>query len=312
MKAAAFDVGTNSVKCIIGELDESNNIRTLYQASRNVRLGEGVDANGVLSDEAMRRTCDAIGEFISRARDEGVQCVRLVGTSALRDAANSDVFQEMIEKEHWAVLEIIDEDEEARLSYQSVVLDPVLGSGFHGPQLVFDIGGGSTELTYGIGNIIVKGVSLKMGAVRITERFIKEPVSSTDIVSAENEINRMLHNNGAVPGSEPRRIVGLGGSIVNLARVCYEVPTGDTPAVHAKKLTLNDVKRSIKTLGNTSLEARKVLTGMEPERADTVIAGALIVGSILKISGIQEVMVSAKGLRHGLLYELLRGHNDDQ
>jgi len=303
MKVAAIDVGTNSVKMCVGEKTAEGKIQIVGETSVNARLGEGFDASRRLQPEAMARALAAIRSQVQTARKLGGQRLRMVGTSALRDSANRGEFVNQIYHELGFRLEIISEYDEARLSYNGVDLDSELG-GYSGRQLVVDIGGGSTEFIYGENGKMGLAVSVKAGAVRLTEQYFKEEKQTPEeLAEAGKMVDKLFR--GVTKLARPERLVGVGGSIVNLARVCYKVTPKRTDVVHGKRLSVVEVRGMIEDLLSKSPEERKSLVGLEPERADIILAGGVILDRILGSFEMEEVVVSTKSLRHGLVYEML-------
>ncbi|HEY3298337.1 MAG TPA: hypothetical protein VGK34_06740 [Armatimonadota bacterium] len=303
MIAAAIDVGTNSIKSCIGERDAGGSIRVLKEMSAIARLGEGFDAAHKLQTAAIDRAVKAIGKQVQVARDLGADRIRLVGTSAVRDATNRDVLIDQVEREFGVKLETASEYDEARLSYSAVALDPVLG-GYSGHQLVVDIGGGSTEFIYGEDSHMGFTMSVRAGAVRLTEKFLNGEKQTADQIvdagiGAENLIRDVARK------AKVDRLVGVGGSIINMARIQQGVTPEKTDRVHGLRMSHRDIGNVMNLLVLHTVEERRRIVGLEPERADTILGGAVILDRILALCEIEEIIVSIRGLRHGLLNEML-------
>ncbi|MCE5200339.1 MAG: Ppx/GppA phosphatase family protein [Armatimonadota bacterium] len=302
MIAAVIDVGTNTIKMATAE-KTTDDVRVISHTSITARIGQGVDAEGLISPEAAARAVDAISKLVKLAREDGVDAIRIVGTSALRDAANGDDIARMVREEVGVELEILSEEDESRFSYLAVTRDPVLGN-CEEKTLVFDIGGGSTEFTFGRGESIICGTSVKIGAVRLTERFIKsDPPSREEIAAASSCAQDML--TPVLSGLEQVRLIGVGGSVINMARVNTGCDVERTEDILGSLMTRSDVTRITTMLCALPLNERKQLPGIDPDRADIIPTGAIIVDTIMSITNAPELYVSIRGLRHGLLWEML-------
>ncbi len=303
MKAAAIDIGTNSVQIAIGEKTAEGRIILLDDATTNPRLGEGFEPDRSLKPEAIDRALSAAEGFIKSARDMGVGAFRIAGTSAIRDASNQADFLEEASRRLGEKIIVLSEADEAKLSYLSIALDPEIG-GWEDEQAVVDVGGGSTEITFGKGKEIIMSSSVPIGAVRLTERFLKgNPPDVCQLVDAGAGAERLLRR--IINNLNAQRVVGVGGSIVNIARIWAEVPVERTMEIHNLKMSFRDLRKVIDVLSRLTSEERRKLIGLEPERADIILAGAVIIDRVLAMFESEEIIVSARGLRHGILYELL-------
>ena len=303
MRAASIDVGTNSIKMVVGESDTAGNISMLYESSVNARLGKGLASTRLISIDAMNRGLEAITDHITKARSFDVQRIRIVGTNVIRDATNSSALIESVKHIHNIELEELSGNDEAKYAFLAISSDSQLGANDE-PQMVIDTGGGSTEMILGAGNQIISSVSLNIGAVRITETFLNEiPADGKSLAEARKSIREELVS--YLDGKDPRRLICIGGSAINLARIHYGIQSKDTTDVHACKLSLDDLEATIGELAEMTLDERKALVGLEPERADIILGGALIIEQVLTALGLQEALVSVRGLRHAILFEML-------
>lgn len=303
LKAGVIDVGTNTVKAVIGERDPQGNIYILKDSAKASRLGENVDAGGALQPQAQQRTISAIADFVKLAHSFGADDIRVVATSAMRDARNSQEFVDLVKCKIGIDMEILSEEDEGRFSYSSVALDPEMG-GYKGTLAVVDIGGGSTEVTLGDANQISFTKSIRIGAVRLTERVLHSDPPSPDELAEAGTIAREAIRD-AVCGREASRIAQVGGSGVNVARVFKQVPPNMTHEVHGAILMPDDVRRILEHLSGLTVEQKKQVIGIEPDRADIILAGAIILDSVISTLKASEIVVSTKGLRHGVLYQML-------
>jgi exopolyphosphatase/guanosine-5'-triphosphate,3'-diphosphate pyrophosphatase len=221
---------------------------------------------------------------------------------ALRTAKNADAFVKRVKELTGLDLRVIPGEEEARLSYLAVLSGLPLDGG---DLVTFDTGGGSTEFVYGRGAEMLRKFSVPLGAVRITEEFFADdPVRPGSVDAAMDEIRKSL-TGGGVLGS-PEVIVGMGGTVTSLASVKFKMETYDPDVVQGSVLTLTELKEMAAMFASMTLEERKGVTGLQPKRADVILAGTCIVCAILDLLGASSFTVSDRGLRHGLAYELFR------
>lgn len=302
---AAIDIGTNSTKITVADVDDDGGIRVVTEDSDVTRLGEGVDQNKKLNDAAMSRTLDAVARFAEAARQQGAVEVLGAGTSALRDAANGQEFLGQAKQRAGIEIEIITGDREAQLAYAAVRSDPNLPLPEGASLLVFDIGGGSTELILGQGAGVGRHKSLNVGAVRLTERFLRtDPPSADEIQAAARFAEEALATFIPPPGIP--LVVGIGGTAVNIACVTKGLAKTDPDAVHGMTLSAKDVDAALERFRSAPLAERRAIPGLEPKRADVIIGGALLLDRLLAHFGADRLVVSARGLRFGLLADHAR------
>lgn len=303
MRAAAIDVGTNSIKMVVGESDPEGNIIILHESSVNARLGQGLASTGLIAPEALKRGLDAIGAHLSKAREFDADEIRIVGTNVIRDAANSSELIQSVKRLYSVDLEKLSGDDEARYAFLAIAGDSQLGFS-DDLQMIIDTGGGSTEMISGVGSQMLSSVSVNIGAVRVTETYLKEiPAKINSLIEARVSVKKSL-----IPyleGKKPNRLICIGGSAINLARIYYKIEPAHTTDVHALKLSLKSIEELIGKLAQMNLNERKSLIGLEPERADIILGGALIIEQIISILDLQEVIISVRGLRHAVLFEML-------
>lgn len=304
---AAVDIGTNSVKLTVARHGDGR-LDVLADTTKVTRLGKNVDAAGRLNEEAVARTLDALAEFARQARALGATRTAAVGTSALRDAANGAEFVVRAQQTLNGSVEIIAGAREAALIYAAAQNDPNL-SLTAGRQSVatMDIGGGSTEFVLGENGAVVFSDSLQLGAVRLTERALfSDPPPPAEQARAAQIADEAL---GAVPvPAPPITVVGSGGTIANLAAMEQGLTTFTPGVLHGMRLTLDQIENRIAFLGARTVAQRRQTPGLEPDRADVILAGAIIQARALHRLGAPEIVVSVRGLRYGLLYELMSEH----
>ena len=307
MRLAAIDVGTNSTKLIVADVSGDGVLTVVSEQSEVTRLGEGVDASRRLSDVAQERTLDAISRFAEDARQQGAEEVLGAGTSALRDAENGSDFLADVMNGAGVEIEIISGDREAQLAFAAVASDPSLGLSLSDSLLVFDIGGGSTELILGDGLGVGRHRSLDIGAVRLTERFLaSDPPTAYELSRAGDYARDALQTFPAPEGGV--RVLGIGGTAVNVASVMQGLTKPDPAAVHALTLPHGDVAAALARFVSVPLAERRQIPGLEPKRADVIIAGAVILDALLTYFRADRFTLSARGLRYGLLAEYAKSH----
>ncbi len=300
---AAIDVGSNSIRCLIAERGADGHLQVIDDLKDQPRLARGLARTGRLSPEAMDRAVEAIGRMTQAAERRGVAKVALVATSAVRDAANGAEFTERVKAEIGIPLEVIDGETEARLAFLSVREHFALT---RGRSVVVDIGGGSLELVLAVGGLVEHVVSLPFGAVRSTEQFFG------DGVRPEAGLRRLRtavrqHLRRAVPAREWTRcrLFGSGGTFTNAARIHVAREKGSlNGGVHGTTIGQADAQRLLEWVGTLSDEERRALPGLNPERADIILAGLAVAAETLKHFDAPGVTVSAFGLREGLLLHL--------
>lgn len=296
---AVIDVGTNSIKFHAAKKKADGSLETVLDQNDIARLGEGLRETGLIAPEALERNALSVAAFAEKAKELGA-VPEIVGTMALRTAKNAADFASRVKELTGLDVRIIPGEEEARLSYLAVLSGlPLAG----GELVTFDTGGGSTEFVYGKGTEMVRKFSIPLGAVRITEEFFADdPVRPGSVDAAVKEIRSSL-TGGGVLGS-PEVIVGMGGTVTSLASVKFKMETYDPDVVQGSVLTLAELKDMVAMFASMTLEERKGVTGLQPKRADVILAGTCIVCAILELLGASSFTVSDRGLRHGLAYEL--------
>lgn len=310
--AAAIDIGTNSVKITVGR-QESGNITVLADETRVTRLGKRVDADGRLDPNAKARTLDALREMAQKARTLGAQTIAAVGTSALRDARDGADFVSEAAQTIGGTVEIITGEREADLIYQAGRRDPDLARFINNATTVVatDVGGGSTEIVLGQGEQVRLRVSLQLGAVRLAERAHlagADPLSQEDVQNAMRLARPVLDD---IPffGDGTIVVIASGGTAANLAAMALKERTPgvviDADVLHGVVLTINEIEARIDQLAALPLAERRNVPGLEPDRADVIVAGAIVQAQVLKRLAADRIVVSARGLRYGLLYTLL-------
>ncbi|WP_105031631.1 Ppx/GppA phosphatase family protein [Arthrobacter ruber] len=275
MRTAAIDCGTNSIRLLIAD-SEDGVLTDVVRLMRVVRLGEGVDATGRLSEAALTRTFAAAEEYAGLIAEHGNPPLRFVATSASRDAENRQDFVDGIRSRLGVEPEVISGDEEARLSFDGAV--SVLATAGHETVLVIDVGGGSTEFVAGTAAGLIAARSTDMGCVRYTERFLQDdPPTDGQIEAMEAEVRRLIAEAAAeVPLERVTKIVGVAGSVTTVTAHALDLPTYQPERIHGAELPVTAISAAASELLHLPREARAALPYMHPGRVDVIGAGALI------------------------------------
>lgn len=303
-RLASMDVGTNSVLLLVVEAAPDGSFATVEDHAVVTRLGEGLRESGRIVPAGANRTLAEIGRLARLAEQQGASKVLAAGTMALRTASNAADFVGRVEREAGVRIQIIDGDEEARLTYLGVRSDlPVAVA----KLVIFDAGGGSTELVTGTGVELDSRRSLEVGAVTLTDGFLTTDPALPDQLTALRD-----HLAGFALTDLPRigpnaALVGVGGTITTMAAVHHRLTRYDRDRVHGTRLSAAQVADQVETYARSSVAERSCMPGMEPARADVILAGAILVEELLTGCGASEVVVSDRGLRHGLLVDALGG-----
>jgi exopolyphosphatase / guanosine-5'-triphosphate,3'-diphosphate pyrophosphatase len=296
---SVLDVGTNSIKLHIGELRANGSWIPIVDRAEVTRLGEGLDRAGRLGDEPIERTVAAIEEMAEEGRRNGVEEIAAVGTAGLRLAPNRGTLIDAVRERAGVEIEVIDGEEEGRLAYLAVKSGLGLG---RGSLVVFDTGGGSSQFTFGSGERVTERFSVNVGAARFTEQFGLGGIASESTLASA--LAAIAIDLTALDGrSAPDQLVAMGGAVTNLTAVKLRLETYDPDTVNGTVLDVAEVDRQIELYRTRSATQRRQIVGLQPTRAEVILAGACIVRTVLAKLGRDSLTVSDRGLRHGLLIE---------
>jgi exopolyphosphatase/guanosine-5'-triphosphate,3'-diphosphate pyrophosphatase len=300
MRVAAIDCGTNSIRLLIADV-AAGRLTDVARRMEIVRLGEGVDRTGRLSDEALARTRKALIGYAAEIAELGVGAVRMCATSASRDASNAQEFRDMVRGVLGVDPEVITGDEEARLSF----LGAVTGLDAERPYLIVDIGGGSTEFVTG-GADVEHAISMDIGCVRMTERHLhSDPPTAAEISAAARDISDAVDAAlAAVPGRAAKTLVGLAGSVTTVTALALQLDDYDADRIHHAHVSYADVARVTADLLAMPVSERLALPVMHPGRADVIGAGALILRIIMERAGQSTVVASEHDILDGIAFSL--------
>ncbi len=292
MRRAAIDVGTHSVRLLVADV-AGGSVRPVLRRLEVTRLGEGLDRSQVLLPQAMGRTVRAVREFWQLAHRHAAERVVVVGTSAVRGAANR---ASLVRDLQPIPLRVLTGEEEAELGYRGVRAGV---PGLPDPVLVVDVGGGSTELTLGVGHRILEKVSVPVGSVRLTERYLHgDPPAEVELQAARREVAELLRPHRQT-FSGARAAVGIGGTVTSLAAVDLSLEPYDPDRVHGHRLPTGQVEAISRGLCAMPLALRRRVPGLLPERADVICAGTLVVRTVLEALQLPELVVSESDLLWG-------------
>lgn len=306
MRVAAVDIGTNSVRLLVAEIEDAHGeLTTIDRRMTITRLGQGVNDVRRLAPDAIARTVEALGDYRRVINDlGGVTQIRATATSAARDASNREDFFGPATAALGVTPELLSGSEEARLSFLGATTG--LAGIAPGPYLVVDIGGGSTEFV--VGTTEPEGLlSVDIGCVRITEAWLhSDPPTAEELSQAVHVVREHLADVvREVPGAtQARTLVGLAGTVSSMAMIEQGLAEYDRDRVHHFRLTKDAAEDVFRTLATEAIEDRRHNPGMEPGRVDVIVGGAVILVSILRTFGFAEVLTSESDILDGLVRSL--------
>ena len=306
-RVAAVDCGTNSLRLLLADVDPGRaELADVVRRMEIVRLGQGVDETGWLAPEALARTMAVLREYADVIARSGAQAVRMVATSATRDADNATEFVRLVKEVLGVAPEVLTGDEEAVLSFTGATAELAAGPD-PGPFLVADIGGGSTEFVLGeAGRSAVHSISVNVGCVRMTERHLHgDPPSEAEVAAAAADIDAALEEvAAAVPVEEARTMIGLAGSVTTVAAIAMRLPAYDAARIHHARVAAADVHAVTRGLLAQTRAGRAAIGVMHPGRVDVIGGGALILDRLMRRFGFAEVLVSEHDILDGMAWSL--------
>lgn len=303
MKIAAVDIGTNSMRLLLADYVEGKFFNR-QKYINTTRIGQNVDKEGIISDEAIQRNVDALHEFANIARENGCEKIYAMGTSALRDSNNKEVFLKKAFDKSKVLVEIINGDNEADLGFLGVVQEIE-----DEDILVIDIGGGSTEFIVGNKSEGIKfNKSEDVGALRITEKFLtKDPINDKEFEDAKTYIESIIMKTiDKISNLNITKVVGIGGTITSLSAIHQDLKVYDTNKIHKSVILDKDIEKILSNLKKLTVKEKRNLNGLQPKRADIITAGALILNIIIKKLEIKDITVSEFDNLEGLICQKLK------
>jgi exopolyphosphatase/guanosine-5'-triphosphate,3'-diphosphate pyrophosphatase len=307
MRVATVDIGTNTVLLLVAERDTDGSLRAIAERATITRLGQGVDRSRRLAPDAIARTKACLDEYGRVTREHGAARVAVVGTSAMRDAEGGGELRDHVRSTFGVDVRVVSGRDEGRLTFQGALSGLTLG--VREGVAVFDIGGGSTEIVIADGasaSDIAYVDSFDVGSVRLSERHVThDPPTRTELDTLTRVSRETFGRVPPLSGNAPP--VGIAGTMTTLAAVSLELTPYDGARVHGHVMPQRDLRRVVDHLAAIDLKARRSVLGMEPKRADVIVAGGAIALALLEHWNAPAVVISDRGVRWGLAEELLAG-----
>jgi exopolyphosphatase/guanosine-5'-triphosphate,3'-diphosphate pyrophosphatase len=304
MRYAAFDIGSNSIKCVMAETG-GRSVRILHEESISTRLAEHLIDTCELRPEAIARTLEALRKLRARATELGIEHFRAVATSAVRDSRNRREFLKAAREVLGFRVMLLSGPEEAEIIFSGVTAD----SHWRGRDVfILDIGGGSAEWVQGRHGKMERRISLPLGAVRLRERFLHTypVVPDTAALLVETIRGQIAHPLGAYSLGTTRRLVGTGGTITCLMAIHKKLAEFDPQKIDHASLTLTQIRGLLQSFTGRTLDQLRALPGLPPKRADLIIPGTAVVLATMELLGATRLYVSIRGLRYGVLTAAIR------
>lgn len=298
MRLTAIDIGTNTILLLIADVAPDGTMKAVRDEHVIARMGKGVDQHRAITQETFERTLGFLRSYKQISDECGSEKIIACGTSALRDASNGDRFIRSIADELGFEIRVLSGDEEAELTYLGAV------SEFQQPGKqeyfgVLDIGGGSTELTLGVGNTVQQKQSLDIGCVRLTERVLKtSPPSSLSMNRALKDIRAQVASFSSLPSRT--QLIGVAGTLTTLAALDLQLPTYDPRRVSGHVLTFDAIQQIFNHLRIKTMNEILAYPQILPGRADVLLAGIIILMEVMKRLNVDRITVSDRGLRYGI------------
>ncbi len=303
VRIAAIDIGSNSVRQIVADVSPAGQIRVVDEMKAMPRLGEGLERTGALAEESLEAAAEAVTRMVTLARQLAAERIEVVATSAVRDAANGPVFTQRVHAATGCAVRILSGEEEALLCFRSALAHFELGAG---RTVVMDIGGGSLELVLAKDGLIERVASLPFGAVRMTERFLTPEVRPRRVAALRAHVREGLRK--AVPVKDWRgaQVIGSGGTFTNLAGIVLARQRLEVRSTHGTRVSRVELEHVLEWLQRLTTAERQVVPGLNPARADIIVAGLATAAEVLARFDPQELVASGYGIREGLLLEAAR------
>jgi exopolyphosphatase / guanosine-5'-triphosphate,3'-diphosphate pyrophosphatase len=310
VRVAAIDIGSNSIRQMVADVSANGSIRVVDQLKAQPRLGTGVSATGELAAEPMQAAIDALSRMATLARQLGANRIEAVATSAVRDASNGRTFIDRVRAETGLRVRTLDGEDEARLTFRSALAHFDLGVG---RWVVMDIGGGSIELALSADGLLDRLISLPLGAIRLSEQYLGSAIETggrqlrRGVRKLRRDVRETLRTHLPVRDWRGAQVIGSGGTFTNLAGMyLHRQGVENARTVHAARVPRVEVEHILDALQDMPLDERATVPGLNPARADIVVAGLAVIAEVIARVEAREVAVSAYGIREGLLLETAR------
>lgn len=309
VRVAAIDIGSNSIRQIVADVSANGSIRVVDELKAQPRLGTGVVTSGQLGEEPMRAALESLSHMATLAKQLGAERIEAVATSAVREASNGRAFLDRVRSETGLRVRALDGEDEARLTFRSALAHFDLGVG---RWVVMDIGGGSIELALSADGLLERLISLPFGAIRLSEQFLGSAVQTGGRALRRGVRELRSHVRDALRGHLPVRdwrgaqIIGSGGTFTNLGGMYLSRQAATARTVHAARVPRVELEHLLFALQDLSMPERAAVPGLNPARADIIVAGLAVVAEVVARVEAREIVVSAYGIREGLLLETAR------
>jgi len=297
VRVAVVDIGTNSTRMLVADVEDSR-VTEVERRTTVTNLGRGVDLTGSLCSDAIDNVCGVIADYMARWQELGAERVFAIATSAVRDSVNGDAFIAELRERFGLDARLLSGEEEAHLTYLgATAARPAEGY----PTLVFDIGGGSTELIVGTGSEVEFHTSLQAGTIRHSERHLNsDPPDPKELEDLADDVHRLIERAvESTEGAGPVRAIAVAGTPTSLAAIDQALEPYDPERVHGHRLALRPIQRMLSRLSALPLAERLRIPGLHPGRAPTIVAGTVILVQVMRAFGIEEIEVSERDILHG-------------
>jgi exopolyphosphatase/guanosine-5'-triphosphate,3'-diphosphate pyrophosphatase len=298
---AVIDIGSHSGRVIVVRLSSGGHLEILSDARTSLRLIRDLNGSGRLGSSAVDRTVSALHDFLAVADSAGARRVIAVATAAVREANNGLDFIARVEEATGLDIRVIDGDEEAHYAFTGAVHGLPVEKG-----LLVDVGGGSLEISHFSSRRALRGWTLPLGALRVTDRFLStDPPKSSEISRLRDHVVQLLRAASLPPLRADEAVVGTGGTIRNIAKVHRASMAYPIPRLHGYELSRRGVREVVDRVVGTPLRRRAAISGLSADRADSIVGGVLVVQTIMEVVGAATMLVSGQGLREGIAFEEL-------
>lgn len=303
-RIAAIDIGSNSIRQIVADVGADGTIRVVGEMKAAPRLGAGTRETRRIDESRMRDALEVVGRMTTLARQLGAERIEAVATSAVRDTSNGQLFLDRIRAESGLAVRVLDGEDEARLSFRSALAHFELGKG---RAVVLDIGGGSLEIALSADGLLERLISLPLGALRLTEEFLPTRIKRSRVKQLRRKVRRALGRRLPVRNWHGATVIGSGGTCTNIGEM-YLARRGLHMAqtVQGTRVPCAEIERMLDALIELPAEERAKVPGLNPARADIIVAGICVIAEVLERLDSPELTVSSYGIREGLLLEAAR------
>lgn len=305
-RIAAIDIGTNSIRCIVAEAVKEHKFKILDDEKVTVRLGENLAKTGMICSEAAERSVEVARRFRKLLTGFKVASVEAVATSAVRNATNGRELVDALSSELGHDIRIISGEEEAELAATSALFNfDMNGKAF----ITADIGGGSLELVTAFGNHIEECYTLDLGTVVMTERFLRnDPIKANELQELQRHIKNSLKKTFKNARAPVDTLIGSGGTVTSLGYMIMNNHKDDYSSAHGYEILRADVVHLLAMLTRKDFKARCLIPGLNPDRADIIVAGIVVIDEVMKFLGANRLMVNERGIREGLIIRAMKRH----